>query len=179
MATAAPTVWWRRPTPVQQLSVVACRVVVQKTKPSSDQFAVRQRPSPPSLASGPRIPSPSSNCKAVSMDASATGGQVLVHDCCRLLGSRRKVRRGAEFPTSDKNSMSLAALLQSPQISHHQRAQNKGAAAGGAEILGPWWRERPRSSENHARQQNSANANGVVAPGFSRTHQLLSSDSPD
>ena len=173
MATAAPTVWWRRPTPVQQLSVVACRVVVQETKPSSDQFAVRQRPSPPSLASGPsvntRIPSPSSNSKAVSMDASATaatGDQVLVHECGRRSGSGRKVRPVAEPPTSDKNSMSLAALVQLPQISHHQRAQNRGAAAGGAEILGPWWRERPRSSENHARAKTQRKRGWGGGPGI-------------
>ena len=173
MATEAPTVWWRRPTLVQQLSVVACRVVVQETKPSSDQFAVGQRPSPPSLASGPRIPSPSSNCKAVSMDASATaatGGQVLVHDCGRRSGSGRKIRP-AEPPTSeDKNSMSLAALVQLPQISHHhhnQMTQNRGAAAGGGEILGPWWRDRRKITRA---QKHTGNTVGVVAPGFSRQH---------
>ena len=64
MDKAAHAGWWHRPTPIQQLSEVVCRVVVQEKKPTSARLTVRQPPSRPSSASDPRRPLPSSTLKA-------------------------------------------------------------------------------------------------------------------
>ena len=175
MATAAPTVWWRRPTPVQQLSVVACRVVVQKTKPSSDQFAVRQRPSPPSLASGPRRPSPSSNCKAVSWTRradgrSATGDHVLVHDCGCQKGSGQKEGWAPNFQLQAKTACHWRRLC-----SFHKFFIIRGTRKGVSQLEVPrFWVLGGESGRDRRKitraPKHSANAVGVVVPEFLQQH---------